>query len=90
MPLECSENTQLALHARTQVRVSDVPSPNPLAHLFVYSAHNAGLKLNSDFNGKDQEGVGLNQWTASGGIRCSTYHCDSATREHSNTHTHTR
>ena len=54
------------------VRVSDVPSPNPLAHLFVDSAHNAGLKLNSDFNGKDQEGVGLNQWTASGGLRCST------------------
>ena len=70
--------------------MSDIPSPNPLAHLFVDSAHNAGLKLNSDFNGKDQEGVGLNQWTASGGLRCSTYHCDSATREHSNTHTHTR
>jgi len=54
------------------VRVSDVPSPNPLAKIYVDSAHNAGLKLNSDFNGKDQEGVGLNQWTASGGLRCST------------------
>ena len=62
--------TRASLNTGTR---SDVPSPNPLAHLFVDSAHNAGLKLNSDFNGKDQEGVGLNQWTASGGLRCSTY-----------------
>lgn len=54
------------------VRVSSVPSPNPLARLFVESGHNAGLPLNDDFNGADQEGVGLNQWTASKGFRCST------------------
>eukprot|EP00940_MAST-03C_sp_MAST-3C-sp2_P000679 g679.t1 len=54
------------------VRVSEVPSPNPLAKLFVKSGKNVGLSITKDFNGREQEGVGLNQWTASGGLRCST------------------
>eukprot|EP00939_MAST-03C_sp_MAST-3C-sp1_P002496 g2496.t1 len=54
------------------LRASSIPSPNPLAERFVEAGINAGLPFNRDFNGKTQEGVGLNQWTASRGLRCST------------------
>jgi len=54
------------------VGCSSVPSPNPLAHIFVEAGKQAGLPLNSDFNGAAQYGVGLNQWTAKNGFRCST------------------
>jgi len=54
------------------ISCSNVPTPNPLANVFVEAGEQAGLQLNPDFNGATQEGVGLNQWTARGGLRCST------------------
>lgn len=54
------------------ISCSNVPSPNPLARVFVEAGQQAGLPLNRDFNGASQEGVGLNQWSAQGGLRCST------------------
>lgn len=52
--------------------VSDVPSPNPLSRAFVQAGKQAGHASNLDFNGAEQEGVGMFQWTARDGLRAST------------------
>lgn len=44
---------------------------HPLTHDFVAAARAAGLRLNPDFNGERQEGVGLYQITTRRGLRCS-------------------
>jgi len=54
------------------MRISAIPSPNPLAEIFVKAGEEVGLPYNSDFNGESQEGVGLNLWTGKRGLRCST------------------
>jgi choline dehydrogenase-like flavoprotein len=52
--------------------VSD-PEPNPMSRLLVSAAAAAlGVRENDDFNGADQEGVGLHQATIRRGVRCST------------------
>jgi len=53
------------------LNVMDLQQPNRTAPLFVQAANQAGYPLNPDFNGAQQEGVGLYQVTQKGGERCS-------------------
>ncbi len=52
--------------------VSDLRSEHELHDAFIAAAREAGYKLNRDFNGVDQEGVGPLQLTVRGGRRSST------------------
>ena len=52
--------------------VSDVRDPNPLSEAFLRSAISLGIPTNSDFNGKDLEGVGYCQFTQKDGRRYSS------------------
>jgi choline dehydrogenase-like flavoprotein len=51
--------------------VVDPVSPNPWSQRFVEAGVESGLRLSLDFNGTDQEGVGLYQVTQRQGERCS-------------------
>ena len=51
--------------------VQDLRCPNPLAQRFIDAGVQAGLPLNTDFNGSSQEGVGWYQATHRNGERCS-------------------
>ncbi|BAN27593.1 GMC family oxidoreductase [Caballeronia insecticola] len=51
------------------LHVSDLRTPNPFSHRFVNAALQAGLPLNTDFNGEEQEGAGLYQVTQYNGER---------------------
>ncbi len=53
------------------LNVMDLLRPNPHAGHFVEAAVQAGERHNPDFNGVDQEGVGLYQVTHRAGERCS-------------------
>ena len=62
-----------ALHGQTgPLKVSDLRHVNPLTHVFVDAAEQAGFARNPDFNGPTQDGFGLYQVTQTGGARCST------------------
>jgi len=54
------------------LNVADVRDPNPLSHVFVEAAKQVGLPYNADFNGIEQEGVGLYQVTQKDGQRWSS------------------
>jgi len=51
--------------------VSDLRSDNPFQQRFLDAARQTGLPLNDDFNGVEQEGVGIYQVTQKHGERCS-------------------
>ncbi|CAN7579552.1 GMC family oxidoreductase N-terminal domain-containing protein [Caballeronia sp. LjRoot34] len=51
--------------------VSDLISVNELTRAFVLAGQQAGMPHNSDFNGAQQEGVGVYQVTQRNGKRCS-------------------
>ncbi|WP_091999307.1 GMC family oxidoreductase [Paraburkholderia lycopersici] len=51
--------------------VADLRERNPVAVRFVAAAREAGFRLNDDFNGEEQEGVGFYQVTQRGGQRCT-------------------
>lgn len=51
--------------------VSDLRSDNPFQQRFLDAARQTGLPLNDDFNGAEQEGVGIYQVTQKHGERCS-------------------
>lgn len=53
------------------LNVTDLRSPNPLAHAFVEAGVQAGHARNPDFNGERLEGVGLYQVTHRNGERFS-------------------
>jgi choline dehydrogenase-like flavoprotein len=53
------------------VAVSDSRSRNPIMDAFVEAAVDAGIDANPDFNGAEQDGVGLYQVTCRNGMRCS-------------------
>ncbi len=53
------------------LNVADLRAPNPVARAFVEAGVQAGHVHNRDFNGADQEGVGLYQVTHQNGERCS-------------------
>lgn len=52
--------------------VADLISPNPLTQTYVTAAERAGLKVNQDFNGAEQEGCGIYQVSQKQGRRHST------------------
>jgi choline dehydrogenase len=51
--------------------VSDQRSGNKITHAFVDAGEQAGLARNEDFNGAEQDGVGMYQVTQRGGMRAS-------------------
>jgi choline dehydrogenase-like flavoprotein len=53
------------------LNVADLRSPNPVARAFVEAGEQAGLPRNEDFNGAEQEGVGMYQVTHRNGERWS-------------------
>ena len=53
------------------LNVMDLRSPNRFGALFIEAARQAGQRLNPDFNGADQEGVGAYQVTHRNGERFS-------------------
>lgn len=54
------------------VRVSKIDKEiHPLTHNYIEAVQQAGLPSNPDFNGKNQEGVGLYQITTKNGMRMS-------------------
>lgn len=53
------------------INVADLRSPNPFGRVFIEAAQQAGIALNSDFNGASQEGVGPFQVTQKEGERFS-------------------
>jgi choline dehydrogenase len=61
-----------ALHGgEGPLSVSDLRYTNPLSHAFIAAGRQAGFPVNPDFNGAQQEGVGLYQVTQRDGARCS-------------------
>src|SRR3954464_12620173 len=52
--------------------VSESRSRNAMSEAWVEAAAETGLRLNEDFNGERQDGVGMYQVTQRGGMRCST------------------
>jgi len=53
------------------LRVSDLRTDNPFHDIFRSAAEEAGFTLNPDFNGAQQEGLGVYQVTQVNGERCS-------------------
>lgn len=69
---ECNTRGADVLHGGSgPLHVSDLRDPNPLAQAFVQAGVQAGHAHNTDFNGLNQEGVGLYQVTHHNGERCS-------------------
>ncbi len=58
--------------AQGELHVMDPAKPHALTQVFVAAAQAAGHRLNDDFNGAEQEGVGFYQVTQIKGRRCST------------------
>jgi choline dehydrogenase len=52
--------------------VADLRYHNPLSQAFLEAGQQAGYRLNEDFNGARQEGVGYYQVTQRNGARCSS------------------
>lgn len=57
--------------AAGELNVADLRGPNDLGAVFLQAASQAGLALNTDFNGPVQEGVGMYQVTQKDGKRHS-------------------
>lgn len=53
------------------LHVSNLQSRNPFQKVFIDAAKEVGFKINYDFNGEDQEGVGIYQVTHKNGERWS-------------------
>ena len=69
---ECNERGADALHgADGPLPVSEGRSLNPMVQAFVDAAIAHGLPANPDFNGPEQDGVGLYQVTQRNGLRAS-------------------
>ncbi len=73
-----SENNQRlggAYHGQSgPLHVSDLVSDNPFLQHFVQAAQEAGFPLNDDFNGAEQEGLGVYQVTQHQGQRWTAAH----------------
>lgn len=67
--------------------VSDLRFRNPFSERFVQAAQEAGHRLNTDFNGPDQEGIGFYQVTQRDGRRCSVARAYVYDRARPNLHT---
>ncbi len=54
------------------LHVSDLRTPNPFARRFIEASRQAGLPVNEDFNGAQQDGAGFYQVTQRNGERWNT------------------
>ena len=75
--LKAEDNERLGapFHGRGgPLAVSDSRTDNPFHRTFLQAAREAGFPLNDDFNGAEQEGLGIYQVTQRDGRRCSTAH----------------
>ncbi|HXD55473.1 MAG TPA: FAD-dependent oxidoreductase [Solirubrobacteraceae bacterium] len=73
---EDNERGASELHgAGGPLAVSESRSKNRIAAAFVDAGEQAGLARNPDFNGPEQDGVGIYQVTQRGGMRASTAVC---------------
>lgn len=62
-----------ALHGGDgELTVSPLDTPHPASQAFVAAAQAAGVRLNDDFNGPTQEGIGYLQFMIRKGMRAST------------------
>ncbi|MFP5481692.1 MAG: GMC family oxidoreductase [Gammaproteobacteria bacterium] len=69
---ECNERIRDAYHGNTgPLNVADLRSDNPFQQIYLEAGKQAGFKINHDFNGADQEGVGIYQVTQKNGERWS-------------------
>ncbi|MDO6720040.1 GMC family oxidoreductase N-terminal domain-containing protein [Psychrosphaera sp. 1_MG-2023] len=69
---ENNQNGENALHGGSgPLYVSNTRSNNQVASDFVRAGMSIGIAHNLDFNGPEQEGVGLYQVTQKNGLRCS-------------------
>ncbi len=69
---ECNERLHDDFHGRDgPLNVAERPYTNPLSHVFVEAAQQAGIPFNKDFNGATQVGCGLFQVTQKNGERWS-------------------
>ncbi len=55
-----------------ELSVSDLRDPHPLTKAYVAAGMEAGFTYNTDFNGRQQDGVGIYQVTQRDGQRCSS------------------
>ena len=70
---ECNSRGADALHGGDgPLHVADLRHVNPLSQTFIAAGQQAGWPHNLDFNGPDQQGVGLYQVTQKDGARCSS------------------
>ena len=53
------------------LNVADLRSDNPFQQIYLDAARQAGFNINDDFNGAEQEGIGIHQVTQINGERCS-------------------
>jgi len=68
---ETNERGENEFHGSSgPLHVSDRPVFYPISNVFIEGARQAGFKVNPDFNGADQEGVGMYQCTIKDGERC--------------------
>jgi choline dehydrogenase-like flavoprotein len=69
---ECNERIRDAYHGNNgPLNVADLRSDNPFQQIYLEAGKQAGFKINHDFNGEDQEGVGIYQVTQKNGERWS-------------------
>ncbi|WP_395345015.1 GMC family oxidoreductase [Ningiella sp. W23] len=67
---ERNENKEGKLHGKLgRLGVSDRTIEYPISNAFLAAGVEAGYKMNTDFNGKSQEGFGYYQCTISDGVR---------------------
>ncbi|BET26718.1 choline dehydrogenase-like flavoprotein [Limnobacter thiooxidans] len=69
---ECNERIRDAYHGNAgPLNVADLRSDNPFQQIYLEAGKQAGFKITDDFNGADQEGVGIYQVTQKNGERWS-------------------
>jgi choline dehydrogenase-like flavoprotein len=69
---ECNERIRDAYHGNSgPLNVADLRSDNPFQQIYLEAGKQAGFKITDDFNGADQEGVGIYQVTQKNGERFS-------------------
>lgn len=69
---ENNERLDGLLHGKGgPLNVADHIYRNPLSHIFIEAAMEKGYKINTDFNGEAQDGIGFYQLTQKKGRRCS-------------------
>lgn len=69
---ECNERIRDAYHGNEgPLNVADLRSDNPFQQIYLEAGKQAGFKITNDFNGADQEGVGIYQVTQKNGERWS-------------------